>query len=562
VIPPEADIIADLPGNYVGCRKEYIRVYEDTHKLIQDAFAAVLKKEYDNGINLTTDIAIEQSIHRILKAAMKIAVFKTKCPRIRDEGEEQIHRFLTTYAGAELSQAELSEQEGKLKKYISQRQILVTAANVKKHRSGAVTAEIAINAYLKALYRDEPASLKERYTMIEKLSFRARLFSWDNFNENGTGIFTYLNGGLEDHEKIAIVNYMVFAQKYVSYISKDKYTTFLKLARFLQQTRVAEAEVPSSREIPTEEILRSMFTMPPEGAEEETPSLNFAVNIVKRVTRPPTSAEEAAAIAAAEKRAVESDKGGSIIEISDFFAEQTILAAMAQHNILDVVSAFEHLHGSIDERNVLEGGGIDQFNHNPLTTLCLTLWEINSALVCDTPDRFLLYKLSRIIEHILTEQVKTMRQMSSIGEIYDYLHSLELFLLEGVDREFPNRSFNHFMAGIKEEYYGFTAVRNYKEHMHLSRKEIDELVRLRSRDISIHELMKLNMRLLETALSYVGVIERLALGPVTSVRTSNTSNIRSKTRSNNRVKKRLGMRNKSRRANKMLVAYGGSRKRR
>ncbi|NBO26370.1 MAG: hypothetical protein EBU96_06190 [Actinobacteria bacterium] len=253
------------------------------------------------------------------------------------------------------------------------------------------------------------------------------------------------------------------------------------------------------------------------------------------------------------------NEGGSIIEISDFFAEQTILAARAQHNMRDVVSALEPLRGSIDEQNVMEGGGADQFNHNPLTTLCITLWEINSTLVCDHPDIFLLYKLSRIIEHILTEHVKTMRHMSSIEEVYDYLHSLELFLLEGIDRELPNRSFNHFMAGIKEEYYGFTAVRNYKKHMRLSRKEIDELLRLRPRNISINELMKLNMNLLETALTYVGVIEKIALGGanVRSTRSTNTGS----SRLNNRTRKRLGMNNKSR--NRKLVAtIGGSRRKR
>lgn len=560
VVPPEDPIITGLKGNYTESKKAYITAYEKADADLQKQFGTVIKEEFDNWRKLTTDLIIEQSIHRILKAAMKIAVFKTKCPRIRDEREELIYTFLTEYGGAQLSEADISKQEANLKKYISQRQILVTAANVKKDRGGVLTAPNAITTYIKSLYRDEPASLKERYTMIEKLSFRARLFHWDNFNENGTGIFTYLNGGLEDFEKIAIINYMAFAQKYVSAVSKDKYTTFLKLARFLQQTPAAE--VPSSREIPTEEILRSMFTISPQGAEKETPSRNFAVNIIKCDIGSASSAEEDSAMVEADTTAKKD--GGSIIEISDFFAEQAILAARAQHNMRDVVSAIEPLRAFIDEQNVLAGGGADQFNHNPLTTLCLTLWEINTALVCDNADRFLLYKLSRIIEHILTEQVKAMHHMSSIEEVYDYLHSLELFLLEGIDRELPNRSFNHFMAGIKEEYYGFTAVRNYKKHMRLSQKEIDELLRLRPRNISINELMRLNMNLLETALTYVGVIEKIALG-ASNVRSTRSTNVGS-SRLNNRTRKRLGMNrlgmNNKSRNRKLIATIGGSRRKR
>jgi len=554
LVNPEDPILPDKPGNYIDCRAEYIESYDKTYERLQNKFREVFKSKSDSIGKLDTDIQIEQSIHDILKAAMRIAVFRTKCPLIRSEEEEQIYTFLRSYTGDELTRRELSEYQARLKKYISQRQALVSAANVKQHRSESTTAQIAIAAYFKAMFRDEPASLKERYRMIEKLSFRARLFHWDNFNENGTGIFTYLNGGLDDYEKIAIIEYMSSVQRRVSRVSTEKYTTFLKLARFLQQTRAAQP--PTAREIPTEDILRSMFTMPPAGAaEEDRPSLNFAINIVKHETREPTSPEEAASIAAADETA--KAKGGSIIEISDFFAEQAVLAARAQGSMRDVVSAIsavESLRGAnIDERNVIAGGGADRFNHNPLTTLCVTLWEINSALMCEHADLFLLYTLSRIVEHILTEKVKAVRQMTSVEDIYEYLHSLELFILEGIDREFPNRSFNHFMAGIKEEYFGFTAVNNYKRDMHLTRKEIDELVRLRPKHSSIGELMALNMDLLENALTYVGAIEKLALGQQVNVRSGSSVRARNT---------RRRARNSTRRINKLVVAYGGSRRRR
>jgi hypothetical protein len=548
VINPEVNILEDVPGNYFECRDAYITKYNSIHEELQKKFMEELQKNTGAIQQMKTDIEIEKSIHNILKAAMRLALFKTKCPEIHNKNEENLFKFLSEYDGRVITEREISDIETILNKYIYQRQILVTAANVK--RVAAHSGMESINQYFNAIYRETPASLKERYTMIDKLSFRTRLFHWDNFNENGTGIFTYLNGGLKDHEKIAIESYMKSISTFVSAINRDKYKTFLKLASFLQQTR--EATVPTMAEIPTEQIIRSMFNKPPEaggaeGPEQPEPSNNFAINIVKLINGDGAithEKEEAIATSATN------EDGGSIIEISDFFAEQTILAARVRG-----MKGFRELLGI----NVMEGGGADQFNHNPLTTLCLTLWEINSTLVCDHPDIFLLYKLSRIIEHILTEHVKTMRHMSSIEEVYDYLHSLELFLLEGIDRELPNRSFNHFMAGIKEEYYGFTAVRNYKKYMRLSRKEIDEFLRLRPRNISINQLMKLNMNLLETALTYVGVIEKIALGG-TNVRPTRSTNVGS-SKLNNRTRKRLGMNNKSR--NRKLVAtIGGSRRKR
>ena len=551
VINPDVNILEDVTGNYTQCRDAYITKYNGIHEELQTKFKEELQKNTKAIKQMKTDIEIEKSIHNILKAAMRLALFRTKCPEIYNKNEENVFKFISEYDGRLITEREISDIETILNKYIYQRQILVTAANVKRAAADSGSGGMAsINQYFNAIYRDTPASLKERYTMIDKLSFRTRLFHWDNFNENGIGIFTYLNGGLMDHEKIAIETYMNSISTFVSAINRDKYKTFLKLASFLQQTR--EATVPTMAEIPTEQIIRSMFNKPPEagdaeGPEQPEPSNNFAINIVKLINGDGaiTPEKEEAITTSATN-----EDGGSIIEISDFFAEQTILAARVRG-----MKGFRESLGI----NVMEGGGTHQFNHNPLTTLCLTLWEINSTLVCDHPDKFLLYKLSRIIEHILTEQVKTMRHMSSIEKVYDYLHSLELFLLEGIDRELPNKSFNHFMAGIKEEYYGFTAVRNYKKHMRLSRKEIDELLRLRPRNISINELMKLNMNLLETALTYVGIIEKIALG-ASNVRSTRSTNVGS-SRLNNRTRKRLGMNNKSR--NRKLVAtIGGSRRKR
>jgi hypothetical protein len=100
--------------------------------------------------------------------------------------------------------------------------------------------------------------------------------------------------------------------------------------------------------------------------------------------------------------------------------------------------------------------------------------------------------------------------------------------------------------------------------MRLSQKEIDELLRLRPRNISINELMRLNMNLLETALTYVGVIEKIALG-ASNVRSTRSTNVGS-SRLNNRTRKRLGMNrlgmNNKSRNRKLVATIGGSRRKR
>jgi hypothetical protein len=97
--------------------------------------------------------------------------------------------------------------------------------------------------------------------------------------------------------------------------------------------------------------------------------------------------------------------------------------------------------------------------------------------------------------------------MKSIQEVYRYLYSIEAFLLEGLNKELPDRSINHFMAGVKEEYLGFHNAHKYKNFVELTKEEIKIYVDLKPKKRTIQELIHFHQSLLNEVLQYLEAIE-------------------------------------------------------
>jgi hypothetical protein len=603
------------PGeNYKACKKQYIESYDAVEgELLNHAVPASGNLDGVGGFNTklaaiaalvpssSSDKDLERHLLRVFKVAMRLASFRSLCIKIEERNEEGIYKKLLDLrreeggggggGGGELTKKDIQVYDVFIPLYRYQYQA-VTKAAASKSGPGARTATGEIANYFSSLfdYASLTKTLKAKFDIIDKLNFtgRTHIFFPNNLNENGTGIFTYLNNGLTVEEKGKIIEIMALIGSKVSATNINTYTKLFKMASLLQ----GRPPALTIAEVSAEEILRSMF-FPIEEGTAEVGDTGAPSHVLSRAT-----AEVQRMPVAGSKRRIEDEAGGaggaggapapqgisedsSIIEVSDFFAGQVILADRAQNHYHEEPIRTNYNAGAAAARAALpaaarnavnnalalnQGGGSrsSTYNHNPLTTFCFLLWELNCNLPAEGADLDMLYRLSRIVEYMLTENVKKVLKMN-IKDVYKYLYSLETFLLEGLAEKLPNRNINHFMAGIKEDYYGFNTVTNYKKFIHLSSEEIHTYISLKPRNISIKELVKQNTELLKMSIFLAGTIEGLILtkGSISKVRRStsrvassrrSTSKMPSTRRSTSRVA--TGRRSTSKRRSTSRVASG------
>jgi hypothetical protein len=513
---PENGILGDRPGNYVECRDTYIAQYNQIEAELTANFQEKLVDVRDR-LQLTPvfgrDSSLEHMLRHLLKAAMRIIVFRQACPKIESKSEELIYQAFTRYneakAAADEAAAEATITDARIPIYNSfipfyrrQWNIIETAAKVKMGLADALTStQSSLNLYF-ATYRPgiSTTALQARFRVIDKIEFHSRgffsagnpFFAPSNSNENGTGIFSYLNQGLRMNEKQDIIAFMASMRSYVSLFNKEKYDSILKLAKLLQyDDREGQAVQPGPgiTEISSVSLLGSMLF----------PDTSNAL-------------QEAGIEAGEDDRA--------IIEITDAYAENILLAQRAQGHFGDAARIAvqadmeDIIRQGIDPDTLvaaMQGGGIDEFNHNPMNTFCIILYELNSCLSSSHPDMYLLNTLSRIIEEVVYNDVKKLGTMKSPHEIYEYLYSVEAFLLEGLAEALPNRGFEHFMATVKEDYYGIHKVVNYNRLMQLTYEQIQEYTSIKPRRTSAKEMIQFNQMLMLEAFKIMEIIEKIAI---------------------------------------------------
>ena len=535
------------PGeNYMACREQYIASYNRVEsELLEHHLPPTGNLDGVGGFNTKlaaieealsisppNDKELEKHLLRVFKVAMRLASFRSLCIKIENKNEELVYRDLKALedqsrggggGGPVLNERDIAKYNYFIPLYRYQYQAVTKAAASKASRDArTATGEIAY--YFSSLFNYDTLTknLKAKFNIIDKLNFtgRTHIFYPNNLNENGTGIFAYLNNGLTPDEKGKIIRIMSLIKDRVSHVNNKTYDKLFKMASLMQG-------VPPPLDIDdvrAEEILNSMFFPIEDGTAEVGETRGGPSHVFSRAAEDfprDDGGADGAGGAGGAPAAQANAEVSSIIEVSDFFAGQVILADRAQKQFnegpIASVMRGEAIRGLpaavvINALQPNQGGGSHNstYNHNPLTTFCFLLWELNCNLPAEGADLGMLYRLSRIVEYMLTENVKKVLKMN-IKDVYKYLYSLEAFLLEGLAEKLPNRNINHFMAGIKEDYYGFNRVRNYKKFIHLSPGEINKYISLKSRDISIGELIKQNTKLLKFSILIAGTVENLIL---------------------------------------------------
>lgn len=546
---PKENINDTANGNYTDSKARYIQNW----KTLNETLVGNLKDNFkpENAAALTTTKEIEQYLRLILISAMRIAVFRTICPEILEGEEVGIYALLEEIISDEKEEILKSEKEDitrLINLYKRNYQILDNTISSKAGLGAAAdSADVSINLFFTSFFKQQSVSkiFLSKTDIIDRIKFFGRKATFDttNHNENGMGIFSYLNGPLSKEEKEEITAEFVKQRSNLTMEADIKqYDTALQIGIVLlnddKERGETIFEVPNIDEIPSIMLLRAIFF--PKGDYD-----------------PIAEDERFDAIPGGNK------EGQSISSIRDTHAELVILAQRSQlHFGVEDLQREEasppkrasSLQGGVEAeeepsrkrqnpeggegepprkkgepeetitrenlKNLFGGGGgggfhIKKYNHNPLTTICFILWELNCYLPGKDPDTALLYKLSAIIEHIVTHDLKKLKKITSIKDVYTYLYSLEAFLLEGLSKELPNRNINHFMAGVKEEYFGFNGVNNYKKFMHLSESEIKTYVTVKPKKRTIQELIRFNDTLLYEVLKYLNVIENTLLAEQT-----------------------------------------------
>jgi hypothetical protein len=529
-------------GSYKVCKDAYIKKWSRINeKLIGFLVTAMGNVVPFN--QLPNDRLIQTNIQEILRAATRLSYFRFSFPQIISKDEEIVY----TYDLAAADEAYLTANKKKMaygiNLYKKNYDILISTLNARGDIAADLNSVDAINKLFNDRFGNESIvskPLAAKILLIDKFTFveRESVFARSNFNENGVNIFSYLNKGLTVEEKGDLIREILTKRSKISPAYQANFDKLIKVAQMLQgddKDGGDRVEAPNIQDIPSIEILRGIFF--PEGVAD--------IDVI-----------EDAAITAS---ATEGFKGGAARDSNrDTHAQLAILAQRAQMHYgeapVGAEAARENvrqgLQGvlAIDPRRfenefegLFEGGGggidIDKYNHNPLTTICFIIWEIICYLPCEDPDVGLLYKLSAIIEHIVSHDLKKLRAMKSVKEVYRYLYSLEAFLLEGLNKELPDRSINHFMAGVKEEYLGFHNAHKYKDFVELTKEEIKVYVDLKPKKRTIKELIDFNQSLLNEVLQYLEAIETTLLAQHAMQASGTKATVRSSVRNTRKVHK-------------------------
>ena len=465
-------------------------------------------------------------IQTLLKLAMKIAILTTVIPYLGELPPE----FIATLIEAKAGRVELPEEIIPIiniyNTNISKINTLISRAGESEVIEPQIITKIRNMCYAGDDSRPLGVTeiVKDKLSIIDKLRIRERLFSPDNFNENGIAILSYINIGVTERVKNLLFRGFVHIRSLIEVRQEIKnYDNLLKLVKILiipegqsaagafaqaeadveagdaqlaaeAAEALAVAEVaPTIEEVPTEQILQSMFHK---------------------------EAQHALMVGGGAAPAAPDDR---FVEISDFFPEQVLLAERmrAGHNVVAVAAA-------IGEANapdfLLEGGSghkrsgtkrthrkriprkqhINPFSHNPLTTFCCILSHLNNALSADYADMSVFHRLSSIVMHMINTSAQMAEQAPSIIDLYRYISSLETFLLEDLETYMPRMGVRSFMASVKEDFYGIDRILNYTP---LAPAQAREYVRVRSLGFTPAKQIDMNVVYLAFVIKSAGRIE-------------------------------------------------------
>jgi hypothetical protein len=498
-------------GSYKVCKDAYIKKWNRINEKLIGSLVTVMSDVVPFN-QLPNDRLIQSKIQAILRAATRLSHFRFSFPPIISKDEEIV--FMYDFAAAD--EAYLTANKKKMaygiNLYKKNYDILISTLNARGNIAADLTSVDAINKLFNDRFGRESIvskALAAKILLIDKFTFveRESVFARSNFNENGVNIFSYLNKGLTVEEKGDLIREILTKRSKISPRHQANFDKLIKVAQMLQgddKDGGDRVEAPNIQDIPSIEILRGIFF--PEGAadidirEDAAITASASEGFKEGVARD-SNRDTHAQLAILAQRA------------QMHYGEPPVGAEAARENVrqgLQGVLAMDPRRFGNEIEGLFEGGGgidIDKYNHNPLTTICFIIWEIICYLPCEDPDVGLLYKLSAIVEHIVSHDLKKLRAMKSVQEVYRYLYSIEAFLLEGLNKELPDRSINHFMAGVKEEYLGFHNAHKYKNFVELTKEEIKIYVDLKPKKRTIQELIHFHQSLLNEVLQYLEAIE-------------------------------------------------------
>jgi len=519
-------------------------------------------------------------IKRVLLAALRLCIFRILTPEFTRTDNEadtlqtiQAEGFVLTLANTEQYRAEIQQYRNQ---WFTLKRVIET--KITKHPG---RPQLALEDYFNDIFNvgTATANFNRKAAIIEKIDLNPRTFSEENLNENGTGIFGYLNTGLTAAQKYFLYTALTKLAPRLQAALVKNYSKVLNLAGviLLEDTRIAVAAAPAAA--PPGAVAAAAEAAVAAG--EVVANGDSTANILNAMF--PTQGFIAAqpaplAVFGGAKR------GGAVGEyneditgtigtvIADFFPEQVILAlrgqAALQAYIIPEDAAFLVDISAPPQQPPqpnLEGGGgkndyILTYVHNPLTTFFLTLININHDLSCTIDHEYSLCMLSSIIYKMIDHAVKVTKGMD-IFQIYDYLYLLELFLLKGVEQYFPNTGINHFMAGVLEDYYGISRLYNYEGALKgLKTSDIKVFIHVKPLQLKNKEIMRENTVKMKTLMGFLTYIENeMAVAKEGSYRNSVSTNILTApslnvrtTRRNGNLMKRLSNYSKTNNAKSLL----------
>jgi len=516
---------AQPADTYLGILPEYIRVREQVHQVLlgrikreADAIASADSKRKSNESG-------QKALHNLLKAYTVLTHFRTFCPPMLDDTAECV-TYLGELQGLRYTEALHRKVLTYLKQHAALKEIADADATTKGGGKGTHAEKVAHflqNRFINGKYF--PKVIEEKHKIVDLLVItRTWTFSPKQYNENGIGIINYISNLLTPEERRALFTSMLQIRGLIKYT--DHFDILMKIAGVLTEVRVEEQKPLTVEEVSTEELLAAMFHVTVTGGGggggggEEGTNFNAEQEELEAAEAQLGDPEHAAAEVSKTK------PKSPAIRISDFSTEQIILSQRAQGYFGEAVAA--SVLGLLDtmqiDRNVVYyadvqlGGSksrsrprskripYQSYSHNPLTSFCYILIELNNALSAPESDYYQAHKLSELMEHVVKLCVK---ETSSLGlkEIYAYLYSMEVFLLEGLSPLLPKLGVNHFMAGVKESFYGFSHIAHASQRIHVPVRRQKELASIRPRTMSEEKRIEHNSRLFVYILQYIRLLE-------------------------------------------------------
>lgn len=506
---PEAPVTRELA--YAAAKGVYVDQWNKMNATLRGAMERALQKlnEYAAAAGRFKPADAEKLIKTVLTEATTLCVFRTLAPAVAAGAEVEDMRR---------EEAELETRRAAFDTYKANHMILRRALEAKE--GVALSDEMAIALFFKKVFAKNgagTAAQREREALITKLQIFGVMFNKANGGANGVGIFTFLNGGLDDAEKGGL---KAALQRMMGRIGDDrqtaeKYDAFAKTASFLVQTEgeaaagAAAAAVPTVEEVSTEDLHQAIAGLLELGERVVEGMVGGQGQKRRRGVAAAADDDEmnvegagVEGAGAAKKGRQEADMDEILLgvsqqddatqvsrtfRVSDFGAALAILAARAQRA----------LGGAAGGAAAGGSGSSSKQDHHPLTTFHFLLRELSyrlsdSSYEEDWPE---LSALTTIVLALLRGAPGTMRGGRAAareeGEVlspekgvlslvrigaWDYFSSLEAFLLEGAIDSSSHSILAEVAASIKRGYYGLDTIVGAPGRMVLSKEKIVNLL--------------------------------------------------------------------------------------